>query len=165
MKELNAAPLTAEAFAPFGEVISVEAATRHFPINNGVTERYHDLARLDAGADGRLIVSIARSQPYAPPVTIAMMERHPLGTQAFIPLSGEPFLLVVARPGPAPTVDDLFAFLAGPDQGVNYAAGTWHHPLLALNRVSDFLILDRSGTGSNCDEATLDAQAIIRHLA
>jgi ureidoglycolate lyase len=156
--------LSAEAFAPYGEVISVEAATRHFPINQGAAERYHDLARLAPGADGRLIVSIARARPCAPPLTLTMMERHPLGSQAFVPLSGEPWLLIVAAAGPAPTADDLRAFLAAPGQGVNYAAGTWHHPLLALNCDCDFLVLDRSGPGGNCDEVGLEEVVVIESL-
>lgn len=152
MKRLRVDPLTGAAFAPFGEVIATDEANRHFPINGGNTERYHDLARLDPGADGRLIVSIFRGQPRVLPFAISMMERHPRGSQAFIPLSGKPYLVVVAAAGEAPGADDLRAFLARPDQGVNYARGVWHHPLLALESVCDFLVIDRAGEGPNCDE-------------
>ena len=161
MINLRVEPLTYESFADFGEVIEASETARHFPINAGNTERYHDLARLDAGPDGQLIVSIFRGQPRALPFTITMMERHPLGSQAFMPLSGQPYLVVVAPPGAAPSAQDLRCFLAGPGQGVNYAAGTWHHPLLALGAVSDFLVLDRSGRAPNCDETQLDPVAII----
>ncbi|MFN3985440.1 MAG: ureidoglycolate lyase [Rhodocyclaceae bacterium] len=153
---LTAAPLTREAFAPFGEVIEASDAVRHFTINGGNTERYHDLARIEPGADGRAIVSIFRGQPRTLPFTVQMMERHPLASQAFIPLSGRPYLVVVAPPGPPPGANDLQVFLARPDQGVNYAPGVWHHPLLALDDVSDFIVIDRAGPGHNCDEITIE---------
>lgn len=155
MKTLLPEPLTAAAFAPFGEVIAAAAATRHYAINGGNTERYHDLARLEPGPDGKLIVSLFRGQPRALPFAIEMLERHPLGSQAFMPLGDQPYLVVVAPPGPPPGPDDLRAFLAQPGEGVNYAPGTWHHPLLALNEVSDFLVIDRSGPGNNCEETVI----------
>lgn len=161
MKKLEIQPLTAKAFAPYGEMIAVDAATRHFSINGGNTERYHDLANLDPGPEGKLIVSIFRGQPRLLPFAVTMMERHPLGSQAFIPLGQHPYLIVVARPGPQPGPDDLHAFLAQPGQGVNYATGVWHHPLLALNEISDFLVVDRSGPGNNCDEAAIAPPAFL----
>ena len=155
VKRLAIEALTAERFAPFGDVIAADSASRHFPINGGTTERYHDLANLDASADGKLIVSIFRSQPRELPFAVTMLERHPLGSQAFMPLAQQPYLVVVAPAGEAPEPDALRAFLARPGQGVNYAPGVWHHPLLALNEISDFLVIDRSGPGNNCDEMTL----------
>ena len=155
MKKLLPEPLTAAAFAPFGELIAVDAAKRHFSINGGNTERYHDLAELVPGPDGKLIVSIFRGLPRQLPFAIEMMERHPLASQAFVPLTAQPYLVVVAPPGPAPGPDDLRAFLARPGEGVNYAPGTWHHPLLALNEICDFLVVDRSGPGNNCDEVRI----------
>jgi len=155
VKRLVIEALTAERFAPFGDVIASEAATRHFPINGGTTERYHDLAHLDAGPDCKLIVSIFRSQPRELPFAVTMLERHPLGSQAFMPLAQQPYLVVVAPAGEAPEPDALRAFLARPGQGVNYAKGVWHHPLLALNETCDFLVIDRSGPGNNCDEIAL----------
>ena len=155
MKKLLPEPLTAAAFAPFGELIAVDAAKRHFSINGGNTERYHDLAELVPGPDGKLIVSIFRGLPRQLPFAIEMMERHPLASQAFVPLTAQPYLVVVAPPGPAPGPDDLRAFLARPGEGVNYAPGTWHHPLLALNEICDFLVIDRSGPGNNCDEVRI----------
>jgi len=146
--------LSAERFAPFGDVISADTAARHFPINGGTTERYHDLADLDAGPDGKLIVSIFRSQPRELPFAVTMLERHPLGSQAFMPLIAQPYLVVVAPAGDAPLPNALRAFLARPGQGINYAPGVWHHPLLALNEICDFLVIDRSGPGNNCDEIT-----------
>jgi ureidoglycolate lyase len=162
-RTLEVEPLTREAFAPFGEVIEASDAVRHFTINAGNTERYHDLARIEPGPEGRVIVSIFRGQPRALPFTVTMMERHPLASQAFVPLSGRPYLVVVAPAGEAPTVDTLRVFLARGEQGVNYAPGVWHHPLLALEAVSDFLVVDRAGPGHNCDEVLIDAPGLIEH--
>ncbi|MER1966608.1 ureidoglycolate lyase [Castellaniella sp. GW247-6E4] len=158
---LIAEPLTREAFAPYGDVIQADDGAQHFTINEGNTERYHDLARIEPGADGRAIVSIFRGLPRALPFTIAMMERHPKGSQAFIPLSGRPYLVVVAPPASTPTVADLRAFRCEGHQGVNYAPGTWHYPLMALGEVSDFLIIDRAGPGDNCDIVSLDGNAVL----
>jgi ureidoglycolate lyase len=152
--------LTRTAFAEFGEVISAEGAN-HFPINNGTTERYHDLASIDvAESGGKLLVNIFRGQPRRFPFEVTTMERHPLGSQAFIPLSGNPYLIVVSpcgdfQPGA------LRAFLANPGQGVNYSKGVWHHALIALYEVSDFIVIDRGGADSNCDEMPLPHPLII----
>ena len=158
---LTVQPLTREAFAPFGEVIEASDAVKHFTINAGNTERYHDLAHIEPGADGRVIVSIFRGQPRALPFSVNMMERHPLASQAFIPMSGKSYLVVVAPAGEPPKVEDLKVFLARGDQGVNYATGVWHHPLLALEGVCDFIVIDRSGPGHNCDEVTIDTPGVI----
>lgn len=158
---LKPEPLTREAFAPFGDVIEAGDAVRHFTINGGNTERYHDLAKIEPGPDGHAIVSIFRGLPRALPFRVEMMERHPLGSQAFMPLSARRYLVVVARSGEPPGATDLRLFVARGDQGVNYAPGVWHHPLLALDEISDFLVIDRAGEGPNCDEVTLDKPAWI----
>jgi ureidoglycolate lyase len=162
---LEVEPLSREAFAPFGDVIEASEAARHFPINGGNTERYHDLAGIEPGPEGRAIVSIFRGQPRELPFPVAMMERHPLGSQAFIPLSGRPYLVVVAPAGAPPAAEDLRVFLARADQGVNYRTGVWHHPLLALDAVCDFLVVDRGGPGHNCDEVQLEIAGVIPALA
>jgi ureidoglycolate lyase len=158
---LEVQSLSREGFAPFGEVIEASEAAHHFTINAGNTERYHDLANIEPGVNGRVIVSIFRGQPRALPFTVRMMERHPLASQAFIPLSGKPYLVVVAPAGDAPQAGQLKVFLARGDQGVNYATGVWHHPLLALDTVCDFLVIDRSGPGHNCDEIEFDTPGLI----
>ena len=160
-RPLRPEPLTRDAFAPFGEVIEASDAVRHFTINGGNTERYHDLAHIDPGEGGRVIVSIFRGQPRSLPFRVGMMERHPLGSQAFVPMSGRPYLVVVAPAGPAPDARDLRCFVARGDQGVNYATGVWHHPLLALGAVCDFLVVDRSGSAPNCDEVQLEVAGLI----
>ncbi|NIE64245.1 ureidoglycolate lyase [Burkholderia sp. Ax-1719] len=152
---LTLEPLTREAFAPFGDVIELDGA-RHFPINGGTTERFHDLANIDVcEAGGKPLVNVFRAQPRAWPVPIAMMERHPHGSQAFVPLGSARYAVVVA---PAGEFDParLRAFWVDGTQGVNYARGVWHHPLLAFDRVSDFLVIDRGGVQPNCDEIELE---------
>jgi ureidoglycolate lyase len=153
---LRIEPLTRAAFAPFGDVIELDGA-RHFPINGGTTERFHDLAAIDvADAGGRPLVSLFRAQPRAEPIDIALMERHPLGSQAFIPLAAVArYAIVVAPAGPFEPAR-MRAFIAQGWQGVNYAKGVWHHPLLALDQVSDFIVVDRGGGQPNCDEIVLD---------
>ena len=154
MKTLQMERLTREAFALFGDVIELDGA-RHFPINGGTTERYHDLAQVDViGQGGRPLINLFRAQPRALPVEINMMERHPLGSQAFLPLSDVSYLIVVAPAGEFDPVR-MRAFWTDGWQGVNYAKGVWHHPLLALERVSDFVVVDRGGEQPNCDEIAL----------
>ncbi|WP_416308659.1 ureidoglycolate lyase [Neptunicella sp. SCSIO 80796] len=154
-------PLTAQAFAVFGDVIEVSEDNRHFAINDGYTQRYHDLAKVDVSTNnGHTLINIFRSTPLPLPLAIHMMERHPLSSQAFMPLGQEPYLVVVAPKGEF-NPDNIKVFLATSDQGVNYHAGTWHHFCLALNRVSDFLVIDRGGEGDNCDVVTLDGSLVI----
>ena len=148
---LSVQPLTAIAFAPFGEVIEADPSTMRL-INGGTTERYHALFAPEAAGEGaHVIVNIFRGQPRRFPYEIGMMERHPFGSQSFSPLSQRPFLVAVSpdeggRPG-RPQV-----FLARPDQGVNYRRNVWHHPLMAIGAVSDFLVVDRDGPGNNLEE-------------
>lgn len=155
LKALNAKPLTQAAFAPFGDVIEVSDDNNHFPINHGYTTRHHQLASVEVSGDGAQgIISIFRSTPLALPIKISMMERHPLGSQAFMPMSQQPYLVVVAPKGEL-DLSKVEVFLAQSHQGVNYHTGTWHHFCLALNEVSDFLVVDRQGAGNNCDEVIL----------
>lgn len=157
MPELTIRPLTAEAFAPFGQVIELEGA-RHYPINAGTTERFHALAIADITAQGgEAGISLFRGQGFTLPFTLRLMERHPLSTQAFVPLAHAPadrYLVVVAPPGPLVPAH-LQAFLAQGFQGVQYGRGVWHHPLVALDRQSDFLVIDRISSDANCDEEAL----------
>lgn len=160
---LNIEPLTAEAFRPFGDVIEAGGAAHHFTINQGFAERFHDLARIDtAGEGGHTVVSVFKALPRSFPLAINAMERHPLGSQAFVALAPMPFLVVVAEPGEAPRPRDIRCFLAAAGQGVNYARGTWHHPLIALDTPGDFLVIDRGGPAEqgNCDEVALDHGAL-----
>ncbi|MEQ9270233.1 ureidoglycolate lyase [Marinobacter salarius] len=153
--ELRAEPLTRQAFAPFGDVIEVAEDNQVIPINYGSTERHHDLAALDVeDGGGRAIVSIFRTRPVSLPFRVKVMERHPLGSQAFIMTTGNPYLVVVAPPGEFEPAA-LRAFQAAPGQGVNYHKGVWHHYCLGLYAVNDFLVIDRAGAGDNCEEIAI----------
>ena len=159
MPDLKVEPLTPEAFAEFGDVIAADAARKVFAINQGSTQRYHALATVDL-AGGHAAISLARAQPFALPFTVAMLERHPLGSQAFIPLNGTRWVVVVATsPDALPR-----AFLADRGQGVQYHRGTWHHPLIALDQGGDFLIVDRVGAGDNCEEVRLAQSWVLASL-
>lgn len=158
MTTLAIEPLTAEAFRPFGDVIEASESVRHFSINDGFAERYHDLASIDVErGGGRTILSIFKALPRSLPMQLVLLERHPLGSQAFMPLSGLPYLVVVAEAGPVPNLAQIRCFRAATGQGVNYARGTWHHPLIGLQAPSDFLVVDRGGApgDANCDEYPL----------
>lgn len=147
--------LTREAFGPFGDVIDA-ASSAHFTVNAGFAERHDDLARIDVEREGgRPRLSIFRARPRQLPLALLLLERHPLGSQAFVPMSPLPYLVVVCGGREAPDLALLRCFFAEPGQGVNYAPGTWHHPLLALHEVCDFVVVDRGGPGENCDEVTL----------
>jgi ureidoglycolate lyase len=125
-------------------------------INQGFTERYHDLAKVDVEQqNGRTLINVFRSTPLPLPIQITLMERHPLSSQAFVPLSNNPYLVVVAKAGEFNEAS-IQVFLAQANQGVNYHAGTWHHFCLALHQQSDFLVIDRGGEGHNCDEVLLE---------
>jgi len=153
--------LTREAFAEFGNVITTEGA-HSFLINDGTTERFHDLAQIDVTeGQGKPLVSLFRGQPRQLPLEVLTMEQHPLGSQAFIPLSKNPYLVIVAPRGEFDP-HALHAFLAQAGQGVNYAKGVWHHALIALREVSDFIVIDRGGPSLNCEEVRLVEPVIIR---
>ncbi|WP_296597236.1 ureidoglycolate lyase [Phenylobacterium sp.] len=152
MRTIVPEPLTADAFAPFGDVIEASERAETIPINYGWTKRFNALSDVAVG-DGHAILSIFRSKPLTPPV-LKIFERHPLGSQAFMPLNGRPFLVAVAPPGEFDPAA-VRIFRAEAHQGVNYARGTWHHFLLALEAESDFLVVDRVGPGENLDEVEM----------
>jgi ureidoglycolate lyase len=153
-------PLTRQAFAPFGQVLET-AGAEHFLINEGTTTRFHALAAAEVGAEGRAIISIFRGTRRPDPIRIAMLERHPLGSQAFMPLAAHDWLVVVAEQAQA---EALRCFRASGAQGVQYRTNVWHHPLLVLAPEHDFLIVDRQGPGTNLEEIRLDPTAEI-HVA
>lgn len=161
---LSIAPLTAAAFAPFGQVIETHGhAALH--INDGHTEKFAALATIDTrAAGGRTAVHIYRSQPLLLPLDIVRMECHPLGSQAFIPLHPRPFLVVVAAPGKPPSATDLHGFVSNGHQGINVYRGVWHHYQISLQEPSDYLVIDRQGPGSNLQEHSLVQPAVIAEL-
>jgi ureidoglycolate lyase len=161
MRLLVPEPLTAEAFAPFGSVIEASDAAMKLEINQGHAVRYDRLADIDvADGGGTGAISLFRARPLAEPV-LRQFERHPLGSQSFVPLGGRPYLVAVAPAG-AFDPDAVRVFRAGGQQGVHYAKGVWHHFLLVLDAGSDFLVVDRAGPGDNCDEVALPPADEIR---
>ncbi|MBU3846338.1 MAG: ureidoglycolate lyase [Candidatus Acinetobacter avistercoris] len=156
-------PLTAENFAPFGEVIGC-TGNDFFHINDAHTERYHALVQTEIIGEARTGISIFRNiKSTISPFEILMLERHPLGSQAFIPMQGQKFLVIVAPSlnSHEPDLTQLCAFMTDGSQGVNYRAGTWHHPLLTLESPSDFAVIDRIGNGSNCDVYSLKSPIVV----
>ena len=158
--------LTARSFAPFGDVIEAHAAAQQFVINDGFATRFHDLARIDVSAQGGWpLLNIFRAVPRTLPLHLHVMERHPLGSQAFFPLAQRPYLVVVAAAADVLERSHIRCFRAEAGQGVNYAKGTWHHPLIALDDASDFLVIDRGGAAHdhNLEEVNVhDWQVWIR---
>lgn len=162
--ELRALPITAERFAPFGDVIAA-FADRKDAMNAARFERFDDLATVDVvpGGDAHAAISIARARTAtALPHTFDLVERHPLGSQAFIPLAPFRFVVVVALPGESVEAADLRAFVTNGQQGINYRRGVWHMPLIALESGQEFLIVDRAGSGGgNCEERILERRVTL----
>lgn len=156
---LRIQPLTAQAFAEFGEVID-SAGHEPLSINQGMTERYHALACVDTGGpEGQALINLFHALPYHLPLRLDSMERHPLGSQAFMPLDARPFVVVVAPAGDSVEPGDLRAFVTDGRQGVNYRRGVWHHSLIALDAPARFLVVDRGGPGNNCDVQAIGGEA------
>jgi len=154
MTPIRIQPLTAKAFAPFGDVLDA-SGTADKIINQGLCGRFHDRARLDFGPDGRAGISIFKAELRRLPLTLDMVERHPEGCQAFIPMSMDPFVVVVApdaggKPG-AP-----LAFRTEPGQGVNYLRNTWHGVLTPIAGPGLFAVIDRIGETANLEERWFD---------
>ncbi|MDT1060344.1 ureidoglycolate lyase [Paracoccus sp. CPCC 101403] len=152
MDRIKLTPISAEAFAPYGELLTPRAAPSRM-INAGRCERHHALAQVQRGG-GEAIISIFRSEAVSLPYACTLLERHPLGSQAFMPLGVEPWMSIVApdeggRPG-AP-----LAFLVPAGMGVNLRAGVWHGVLTPLDHAADFLVVDREGEGVNLEEVTI----------
>ena len=153
---ITARPLTRGAFGAFGDVIDAASAATRYPINGGKAERYHALARPEAtGTDGHVLISIVRGTPYDFPMTLTMVERHPFGSQAFVPLSPRPFLVVVC-PDQRGIPGQPHAFITRAGQGVNYRRNVWHGVLTPIGEDQDFLVVDRGGEGPNLEEHVFD---------
>ena len=153
--------LTSERFAPFGDVIE-SVVDRTAAMNAERFERFDDLCKLDMADDGRVAVSIARCRvATALPYRLDMVERHPLGSQAFVPLGPSLMIVVVAPPEESVEVSDLCAFVTNGRQGINYHLGTWHMPLIAFESGQEFLIIDRAADQPNCDTHSLDEPVML----
>ena len=172
LHELAVLKIGKAEFSPFGDVIDVREETIApdqmgkennrgsayqknpvmIPINQGRAIRFHDLAKVEAeGEKSRVLINVFRSLPISFPLIIDMMERHPYGSQAFLPVGDNPFLVVVAKDdGGKPSTPQ--AFYCPPRVGVNYHKNVWHFPLLALFKTSDFYVVDRGGVENNLEE-------------
>lgn len=155
-REIPVERLTREAFSPFGDVIELGAAPTA-TINAGLCGRHHDLAALDFTAGGAAGISLFDATPYALPHALDLVERHPLGSQAFLPMSAAPFLVVVAEDDGGVPVRPR-AWITNGRQGVNYRRGTWHGVLTPLSAPALFAVVDRiGGTGDNLEEHRFEA--------
>ncbi|KZY06476.1 MULTISPECIES: ureidoglycolate lyase [unclassified Sulfitobacter] len=157
-KPLKTRPLTREAFAPYGNLLDA-SGTPDKMINRGKCARFHDRAQLDFN-DGRAGISIFRGERETLPYTLEMMERHPEGSQAFIPMSADPFLVIVAADKDGAPVDPQ-AFVTAPGEGVNFHKGTWHGVLTPLAEPGLFAVIDRIGEGANLEEHWFEEPYII----
>ena len=146
---IRIAPLTADAFAPFGDVLDASGTPDRI-INHGRCDRYHDRARRDFG-DGRAGISVFDAVPRSLPYSLDMVERHPEGSQAFLPMTAAPFLIVVA-PDEGGTPGTPRAFRTAPGQGFNLLRGTWHGVLTPLGAPGICAVIDRIGPGANLEE-------------
>ena len=150
--------LTREAFEPFGDVLE----TRNTPvvINQGRCQKYSDLTSVNTDDQGYTTMHIYKTAPIGLSYQLDLLERHPLGSQTFMPLAGQRFLIVVASGSSDSTTPDLSSircFLTNGKQGITYHPGVWHHPLLSVDDGEEYLVIDRKGPGDNCDEVLMSA--------
>ncbi|MEM7195080.1 MAG: ureidoglycolate lyase [Pseudomonadota bacterium] len=159
---LNAVPLTEAAFERYGEVIDLRQAQTQ-SINGGLTCRYHDLVTVDtADGGGCTLVNVFRTAPIPLPHKVVVMERHPLGSQAFLPMDQAPFLVLVGEPEKnALKAIDLTLFITDGHQGVNFNKNCWHHYQLVLGKTRDFVVIDRGGDGQNLEECVISDSVVI----
>ncbi|MCS5592383.1 MAG: ureidoglycolate lyase [Gammaproteobacteria bacterium] len=149
MKTINLTPipLTSEDFSLFGEVVDSRGG-RFMTINDGYARKYANLATIDTQeADGTTAVHIFVARKRQFPLRINMLEKHPFFSQAFIPRSTQPFVVVVAPPSETPNIEKIQAFITDGEQGVNYARGVWHFPLISLGNDNQFITIDRKHNG------------------
>jgi ureidoglycolate lyase len=153
---LRPEPLTRERFDAFGDVIEA-ALGKSAAMNAARFERFDDLCQVDIAEGGHLSMSVARCRTAtALPLRVDIVERHPLGSQAFVPLQRCRMVIVVAPPGESVDANDLRSFVNNGKQGFKYHLGTWHMPLISFEAGQEFLVVDRGGSEPNCEEYTLD---------
>ncbi|WP_372572066.1 ureidoglycolate lyase [Ruegeria jejuensis] len=157
-RHIKAEPLTAEAFAPYGDVMEASGDPDKL-INQGRCARFHDCARLDF-SDGAAGISIFRGEKETLPLALRMVERHPAGSQAFVPMSADPFLVVVASDTNG-VPENPVAFLTQPGQAINFYRGTWHGVLTPLSEPGLFAVIDRIGDGANLEEHWFETEYVV----
>lgn len=149
MTRIKVQPLTVEAFAPFGDLLEA-SGTPDKMINQGKCGRFHDRARLDF-SDGQAGISLFQGEAETLPLKLELVERHPMGSQAFVPMSTSPFLVVVAADDNG-SPQEPRAFITAPGQAINFHRGTWHGVLAPLSAPGLFAVIDRIGKGTNLEE-------------
>ena len=152
-------PITKENFSKFGDMITTENI-KPLEINNGYAKRFDDIAKIDTSSEnGETTISIFSALKRSFPMKIDMMEKHPLGSQAFIPMKETTFLTLVAPEGEKPDLEKIESFIVPKGIGVNYKTGIWHFPLISTEDM-DFLVVDRKGLGDNLVIENLDNKDI-----
>ena len=157
---INPKPITKENFLIFGDVITTDKL-KSIEINNGFAKRFDGIANLNTAQDnGVTTISIFSALKRSFPMKIDMMEKHPLGSQAFIPMKETTFLAFVAPQGDKPNLKKVKSFVIPPGIGINYKPGTWHFPLISTENMN-FLVVDRKGSGNNLVIENLESKKII----
>ena len=157
---VNPKPITKENFSKFGDVITTDDI-KPLEINDGYAKRFDGIANLNTSKDnGETTICIFSALKRSFPMKIDMMEKHPLGSQAFVPMKETTFLVFVAPKGAKPNLNEVEAFIVPPGIGVNYNPGTWHFPLIATEDMN-FLVVDRKGSGENLVIENLDKEEVI----
>jgi ureidoglycolate lyase len=159
MIRLRTEPLTPQAFAPFGDVLQATGTPDRL-INNGYCGRWHDMAQLDFGPGGRAGLNLFKAQPRSLPYVLDLLERHPEGSQAFVPMYETTWLVTVAEDAGGTPVN-LRAFLVAPGQAINLHRGTWHGVLTPLAEPGLFAVIDRIGSTANLEEYTLTPHYVV----
>jgi len=156
-------PLTADTFAPYGEVVDIHSANKEFSMNYGLATRYFDMAEIDVEEKGgKTCISLVHSNAINFPFSVEKMEYHPLGSQMFYPLCESPFLILVSTPAEILDTTKLKLFISDGKQGVNYYKNVWHHYLLPINEgVNQFIVVDRNGNDENCIETQIKEEITI----
>ncbi len=159
-KIIRPIPITKENFSKFGQLITTENI-KPLEINNGYAKRFDKIAEIDTSTEnGETTISIFSALKRSFPMKIDMMEKHPLGSQAFIPMKETTFLTFVAPEGEKPKIDKIESFIVPKGKGVNYKTGVWHFPLIATEDM-DFLVIDRKGSGENLIIENLSQEDIL----
>ena len=157
---INPKPITKENFSKFGDMITTDNI-KPIEINEGYAKRFDGIANLNTSKDnGETTICIFSALKRSFPMKIDMMEKHPLGSQAFIPMKQTTFLVLVAPEGNKPDLNKIEAFIIPQDIGVNYNPGTWHFPLIATEDMN-FLVVDRKGSGDNLVIENLDKEEVL----
>lgn len=161
MKTLKPVALTAAVFKPFGDVIEIDG-NASIEINSGNCLRFSDLASLNIDASGKTGISLFDAKPYSYPITLTYVERHPLGSQAFLPMTTDRYIVVVADDVDGMPQEPL-VFITNGKQGVNYGRNVWHGVLTPIQNQSTFAVVDYIGQGNNLEERTFETPFLIEY--